>query len=309
MGGGSRNACLARSPIPDRGLLPRPQPPDRPTGPSSARFQATTSDAKADVSEQWGFAAPRGRAGAAQGLSRHHRRRWHRFQPAGRLYYGAAGRQRRRQDHHHLHADGAGGADLGGGARARRRHGARAPQGAAPHELREPLRRRADAAHGAPEPRDLRPPLRRARPEGTHRRDGRRVQAVRAAGPALRQAVGRPADAREHRQGTAQRARAAAARRADRLARSRHGRLGALQDRDLLPRARGDRRAGLPQHGRGGAAGRPGDHAGEGPHHRRRDAGRADQALRALHSGGGVPRHRPSRTDGEDAQGASEGKS
>ena len=65
-----------------------------------------------------------------------------------------------------------------------------------------------------------------------------RVQAGRAAGPALRQALGRSEDAREHRQGAAQRAGAADARRADRLARSRHRRLGALQARALLPRPR-----------------------------------------------------------------------
>ena len=153
-----------------------------------------------------------------------------------RLDHGAARRQRRRQDHHHLHADGARRADLRRGARVRRRHGARAPQGAAPHELREPLRRRADAAHRAAEPRGVRQALRRARPQGAHRRDGGRVQARRAAGPALRQAVRRPEDARQPRQGAAQRAGAAAARRADRLARSRHGRLGALQARALLPR-------------------------------------------------------------------------
>ena len=118
-----------------------------------------------------GLAASRRRAGAAQGLSRRRRRRRHQLQPAQRLHHGAARRQRRRQDHHHLHADGARGADLGRGARVRRRHGPRAPQGAASHELREPLRRRADAAHGAAEPRDVRQALRRARPQGAHRRD------------------------------------------------------------------------------------------------------------------------------------------
>ena len=41
---------------------------------------------------------------------------------------------------------------------------------------------------------------------------------------------------------------------------------------DVLPDARGDRRARLPQHGRGGTSGRARHHAGEGPHHRRRDA-------------------------------------
>ena len=93
--------------------------------------------------------------------------------------HGAARRQRRRQDHDHLHADGARGADLGRGARVRRRHGARAPQGAAPHELREPLRRRADAADRAAEPGGVRQALWRARPQGAHRRDRGGVEARR----------------------------------------------------------------------------------------------------------------------------------
>ena len=97
------------------------------------------------------------------------------FSLHARHHHGAARRQRRRQDHDHLHADGARGADLGRGARVRRRHGARAPQGAAPHELREPLRRRADAADRAAEPRGVRQALWRARPQGAHRRDRRGV--------------------------------------------------------------------------------------------------------------------------------------
>ena len=80
---------------------------------------------------------------AAQGLSATSSPSTASTSPCGRLHHGAARRQRRRQDHHHLHADGARGADLRRGARVRRRHGARALPGAAPHELREPLRRRA----------------------------------------------------------------------------------------------------------------------------------------------------------------------
>src|SRR5581483_6145591 len=209
-----------------------------------------------------------------------------------------ARRQRRRQDHHHLHAHGARGADLGRGARVRRRHGARAPQGAAPHELRKPLRGRADAADGAAEPRRVRQALRRARPQGAHRRGGGGVQAGRAAGPALRQAVGRAEDARQPRQGSHQRAGSAVARRAHCLARPRHRRLGAHQARRLLPRPRRHRRPRVAQHGRGRAAGRPRADAGEGPHHRRRDAGGAGGALRPRQSRGGVPRHRPPRRGG-----------
>ena len=54
-------------------------------------------------------------------------------------------------------------------------------------------------------------------------------------------------------------------------------------------------RARLAQHGRGRAPRRPGDHAGEGAHHRRRDPGRADPSLRPRYAGGGLPRHRTAR--------------
>ena len=63
------------------------------------------------------------------------------------------------------------------------------------------------------------------------------LQIERAARPPDRQAVGRPEDPRRPRQGAAQCARAAAARRADRLARSRHRRLGAAEAQGLRRRA------------------------------------------------------------------------
>ena len=84
----------------------------------------------------------------------------------------------------------------------------------------------------------------------------------------------------------------AAARRADRLARSRHRRLGAHAPRSLSRAARRHDPARLPQHGRGGAPERSRDHARTGPRARRRDARRAHPPLRPRHAGGGVPRHR-----------------
>ena len=63
---------------------------------------------------------------------------------------------------------------------------------------------------------------------GAHRRNRRRARTDRSARPADRQALGRAEDARVACQGADQRAGPAAARRADRLARSRHRRLGAL---------------------------------------------------------------------------------
>ena len=71
-----------------------------------------------------------------------------------------------------------------------------------------------------------------------------------------------------------------------------------IQARDLSQGATRHAGAGLAQHGRGGAPRRPRHHAGERTHHRRRDAGRADQALRPRDAGGGVPRHRATRLGG-----------
>ena len=106
------------------------------------------------------------RARPAQDLRRRRSRGRHRFHAACGVRHRPARRQWRRQDHHHLHAHGPRGADLGRGARVRRRHGEGAPQGPAPHELREPLRRRAHAAHRAAEPGGVRQALRLARPQG-----------------------------------------------------------------------------------------------------------------------------------------------
>ena len=105
---------------------------------------------------------------------------------------------------------------------------------AAPDEFRKPLRRHADAADGAAESLGVRAAL-RASPDIDARiaRARRRSRSDRISRPADRQAVGRAEDARLARQGAAQPAGSAAARRADRLARSRHRRLGARAARAL----------------------------------------------------------------------------
>ena len=112
--------------------------------------------------------------------------------------------------------------------RARRRHAARALPRAAPDEFREPLCRHADAAHGAAEPRRCSRSSTRCRTSPARIAElAGRARSRRIPRPADRQALGRAEDPRLARQGADQRAGAAAARRADRLARSRHRRLGA----------------------------------------------------------------------------------
>ena len=185
-----------------------------------------------------------------------------------------ARRQRRRQDDDDRHDHGADPAERRRGPRARRRHGARPLPRARPDEFREPLRRHAAPPHGAAESARVRPPLRRRRPREAHRGAGRGPGARAVSRPAVRQPFGRPEDPRRLGQGADQRSRAAAARRADRLARSRHRRLGAQPAGGVPPRARRDDPARLAQHGRGRAAVRPGDDAEAGPDRRRRLARR-----------------------------------
>ena len=165
-------------------------------------------------------------------------------------------------------------------SRARRRDAAPAPSGAAPDELREPLREHADAAHGAAEPQRVRHAVRLRGRRRPHPGAGRRVRHARLPRPRDRQAVVGPEDPRRARQVADQPAGDSAARRADRVARSRHRRLGARPARALSPRARRHRAAGLAQHGRGRAAVRPRHHAQDRPHRGRRHAGAADRPLR-----------------------------
>ena len=143
---------------------------------------------------------------------------------------------------------------------------------AAPDEFRKPLCRHADAAHRAAESVGVRAALRGRRYRRAHRQPRRRSRTDRIPRPADRQAVGRAEDPRLARQGAAQPPGSAAARRADRLARSRHRRLGARPARALSPRARRHRAARLAQHDRGRAAVRARHHHEEGPHRGRRHA-------------------------------------
>ena len=102
-----------------------------------------------------------------------------------------------------------------------------------PDEFREPLCRHADAAHGAAEPHHLRPALCGDESGRAHPRARLRSRSQRFPRPSQRQALGRAEDPRRAGKGADQPAGAAAAGRADRLARSRHGRLGARASGDL----------------------------------------------------------------------------
>jgi hypothetical protein len=141
--------------------------------------------------------------------------------------YRAAGRKRRRKDHDHRDDHGAGDADLRPRQRARHRYVGRSPSRAASDEFRKSLCRHADAADGRSEPEGLRPALRCFRSRHAHPRSRRAARSCRSARPADRKTVGGPEDPRVARKIPAQPAGGAAARRADRFARSRHRRLGA----------------------------------------------------------------------------------
>ena len=122
---------------------------------------------------------------------------------------------------------------------------------------------------------------------------GRRSRSDRISRPADRQAVGRAEDPRLARQGAAQPAGSSAARRADRLARSRHRRLGARPGSSIIAvDAWRDRAARLAQHDRGRAAVRARHHHEEGPHRGRRHAAAPARALRPRNAGRGVSRRR-----------------
>ena len=132
---------------------------------------------------------------------------------------------------------------------------------------------------------------------GPHRRAGRGSRSVGLPRPADRQAFVRAEDPRGARQGADQFAGGAAARRADRLARPRHRRLGAQPARALSRAAQCHRAACLAQHGGGRAPVRARHHHEARPHRRRRHAAAAARPLRPRDAGGGVPRRgaRPRR--------------
>ena len=216
------------------------------------------------------------------------------FAHRGRLLHGAARRQRRRQDHHHRHDHGPGRADLRHASRVLGADdAAAAPSRAAPDEFRKPLCGHADAADGAAEPQRVRHALRRAR---TSPAASARWPRNSICDEFLDRPTGKLSAGQKTRVALAKslinRAGAAAARRADRLARSRHRRLGARAARALSPRARRDRAARLAQHERGRAAVRARHHDEARPDRGRRHAGAPDRALRPQQSRGGVPRHR-----------------
>ena len=181
----------------------------------------------------------------------------------------------------------------GPGVRARRRHAAAALSRAAPDEFRKPLCRHADAADGAAEPAvfgklygvdGCRGPHRELAEELDLNEFLDRPTGKLSAGQKTRVSLGKVA---------AQQAGSPAARRADRLARSRHRRLGARRIlRRYRARARRDDPARLPQHDRGRAAVRARHHDEARRDRGRRHAAAPARALRPRNSGGGVPRHR-----------------
>ena len=180
---GGRDACLARSAIPDR--RQRQTAATARSRCRRSRFQATTSDAKTDARRAMARAASRRRAGAAQGLSRRRRRRRHQLHACERgsitalLGGNGAGKTTTIAMLMGLVVPTSGEARVFGADMARERHKVlhrmnfESPYVDVPMRLtvRQNLEIFAQA-------------LRRARPQGAHRRDRRRVQARRPAGSA-----------------------------------------------------------------------------------------------------------------------------
>src|SRR5690606_30576403 len=207
--------------------------------------------------------------------------------------HGAPRRQRRGQDQHHRHDPRAARGEQRAHHRARRGDTAPPRPGARAHELLLALRRPAGTPERPAEP----PRLRRSVPGGSPARA--HFGACRGSGssgdpgPAHRAAVVRAEDAADAGQGADQPARAAPARRADRVARSGHRGRDPRLPRALPAAARRDGAARLAQHGRGRA-----------PVLERADAqarapGRSGRArgalapLRPRQPRAGVPRYRP----------------
>ena len=133
--------------------------------------------------------------------------------------------------------------------RSRRGHAAPPLPRPGADEFLVALYRPAASPDGAAEPRDLWPALWRARSSPARRRARPRSAARAVPRPPDRQAQFGPAHAGGAGQGAGQRARAAAARRADRVARPRYRRLGAGISRDLPRAHRRHDPARLAQHG------------------------------------------------------------
>src|SRR3974390_2924323 len=225
-----------------------------------------------------------------QTLQDHDRRRRHFVYTAPRLRHRTARGQWRGQDYHHRHDHGPGHADIGERAGAGRIHAARALPRAAPDEFREPLCRPADAVDGAAESLGVRRSLCRAGRTGARAGARCRPGSYRPARSSDRQTLRRTKDARFSRQGAAQSSRSAAARRTDRVARSRYSGLGAGTSRALQAHAQQRDPARLAQHERGRAALRARNHHEEGPYRRRRFARATARPLRAGEFGRSVPR-------------------
>ena len=203
------------------------------------------------------------------------RRRRHLVHAEARHGHRASRRQRRRQDDDHRHHHGPRPAHVRPCHRARGRNAEGPLPRLAPDEFRKPLYRSADAAHGAAEHESVRHALWRRRYPRAHREIGAGARPDRSARPPDRTPVRRAKDPGRARQGADQRSGRAVARRADRLARSRHCRLGARPSRELLPRPPRHGAPCLAQHERGRAALRARHHHEARPDRRRRHAGKS----------------------------------
>ena len=230
---GGRPPCFAPAAAPDRGRTSRRQhPPGAWLGQPRTR---TISHAEADASDRRRRAAACPGAGAAQGLPGGGGRRRHRFHLArgsvtALLGGNGAGKTTTIAMLMGLVIPTSGEARVFGADMARERHKVlhrmnfESPYVDVP--MRLTVRQNLEVFGRLYGVRDF---------SGRIAEIAEELQARRPARSALRQAVGRAEDACQPRQGAPQRARAAAARRADRLARSRHRRLGAHQAGGLLP--------------------------------------------------------------------------
>src|ERR1700754_286222 len=216
-----------------------------------------------------------------------------------RQHHRAARRQWRRQDHDHCDDHGAGAADVGARAGAGRIDARAKRRGAGPDEFRKPVCRHADAAHGAAKSHRVRQALRGQESARAHRGARRRPRLERIPRSSQWKTVVRAEDAGGACKSADQPARTAAARRADRIARSRHRRLDQAAP-DRLPQGQQrDHPAGVAQHAGGRAAVRPRHHHEARPHRGRRQPRQDHAALQPRVAGGSVSRRRARPRPGE----------